>query len=122
MYRLFALTHVLFAQADAPAPQGGQAGGGGGTFPTQFIFMIGGFLILMYFLMVFPQKKERDRWNRMVENLKKNDKVQLQNGIIGIVHSIDKEKMELVLKVDEANNVKMTFTLTSIARVINSAE
>ena len=117
MNTLFDVANFVFAQEDSLQKESP----GGGSQMTFFI-MIGGFLVLMYFLMVFPQKKERDRWNKLLASLKKNDRVLLHNGIIGIVHSIEKEKGELVLKVDEASNTKMTFTITSIARILDSTE
>ena len=116
MNTLFDVANFVFAQGEPLPPESPN-----GT-PLPFYIMIGGFLVLMYFLMVFPQKKERDRWNKLLASLKKNDRVLLHNGIIGIVHSIEKEKGELVLKVDEATNTKMTFTLTSIARILDSTE
>lgn len=117
MNLLFEVTNFVFAQ-ETPLP----AAGSGANSQMPFFIMIGGFLVLMYFIIVFPQKKERDRWNKMISSLKKNDRVLLHNGIIGIVHSIEKEKGELVLKVDEATNTKMTFTLTSIARILDSSD
>ena len=108
---------LLFAQADAPA----QGNGGGGSGQFLFIMIIGMF-VLMYFMMILPQKRERNRWNAMVESLKKNDRVLMSCGIIGKIHSVHKEKNEVVVKVDDDSNTKMTFSLAAIARILDQPE
>ena len=107
---------LLFAQAE-PA----QGDGGGGS--TYFLpIMIIGMFVLMYFMMVLPQKRERNRWNAMVESLKKNDRVLMSCGIIGKIHAVNKEKNEVVVKVDDDSNTKMTFSLAAIARILDQPE
>lgn len=117
------ISHIPFAFllfADA-APEVPAAGGGGGSSHYLF-FMIIGMLALMYFMMILPQKRERNRWNSMVASLKKNDRVLMSCGIIGKVHAVHKEKNEIVVKVDDDSNTKMTFSLAAVARVIEQQE
>jgi len=94
-----------------------EAGGGFGDFT--FFYIIIGMVVLMYFMMVLPQKRERNRWNTMVEALKKNDRVLMNCGIIGKVHAVHKEKNEIIIKVDDDSNTKMTFSLAAIARILD---
>ena len=106
---------LLFAEA-APAAD---------TPPNNgyfFFIMIIGMFVLMYFMMILPQKRERNRWNTMVESLKKNDRVLMSCGIIGKIHAVHKEKNEVVVKVDDDSNTKMTFSLAAIARILDQPE
>ena len=67
--------------------------------------------------MMNPQKKQEERLRKMLDSLEKNDKVMTVGGVIGTVHSIDKEQNEIVLKVDETNNTRMRFHLTAVNAV-----
>jgi preprotein translocase subunit YajC len=53
----------------------------------------------------------------MLDSLEKNDKVMTVGGLIGTVHSVDKEQNEIVLKVDDSNNTRLRFHLTAINTV-----
>jgi len=83
------------------------------TFPWLLV-MLPAILVLMWFLMVSPQKKQEQRLRNMLNSLEKNDRVMTVGGLIGTVHSIDKEENEIVLKVDDANNTKVRFHLTAV--------
>jgi preprotein translocase subunit YajC len=106
---------ILFAQADAPVQLPG--GGGGGDNFFFFIVMLPLFFILIWFLFVNPQKKQEERLRNMLNSLEKNDKVMTVGGLIGTVHSIDKEQNEIVLKVDDTNNTRIRFHLTAVSTV-----
>ena len=102
---------VLFAEAAAPNPPGGDS-----PIPWLLI-MLPAFLLIMWFLMVSPQKKQEERLRKMLNSLEKNDRVMTVGGLIGTVHSIDKEQNEIVLKVDESNNTKVRFHLTAVSTI-----
>ena len=107
---------LLFADA---APEVPPAGGNGNGFPSQSLFvMIAAIFIMLFLVTSLPQKRERKRWNDMVEALKKNDRVQMSCGIIGKVHSVQKEKNEIIIKVDDDSNTKMTFSLGAVSRIM----
>ena len=100
---------ILFAEAPAPPV---------GDSPIPWlIIMLPAFLLIMWFLMVSPQKKQEERMRKMLNSLEKNDRVMTVGGLIGTVHSIDKEQNEIVLKVDESNNTKVRFHLTAVNTV-----
>jgi len=103
---------VLFAEA-VPA----QPGGGEGSNMMFFIIMLPAILLLMWFMMANPQKKQEERLRQMLNSLERNDKVMTVGGLIGTVHSIDKEQNEIVLKVDDSNNTRIRFHLTAINTV-----
>jgi len=109
---------VFFAQAAGEPTTGTSGGGSGGLgsmLPFAFLLIM---LAVMYFVMIVPQKREKTRWNEMVGNLKKNDRVLMNCGMIGWVHSVHKEQGEIVIKVDDATNTKLTFNIAAIARVL----
>ena len=101
---------VLFAEA-------GAGNGGGGEGMMWFFVMLPAILLIMWFLMVNPQKKQEERMRQMLNSLERNDKVMTVGGLIGTVHSIDKEQNEIVLKVDDANNTRIRFHLTAVNTV-----
>jgi preprotein translocase subunit YajC len=99
----------------------GQASSGGGgelfwayLFPMLMIFMI------MYFIWLRPQRKKEDERKRMLDMLKKNDRVVTVGGIYGVV--VTTKEDEVVLKVDEEKNVKMRFTRSAISKVVSDGQ
>lgn len=133
MLEFFDFVPALFAQAadtvaevgtGAPLPAEGAApegGGGGGGFPPM-IFIAFGAMILLWLMLMGPQRKQEKKMKDMLGNLKKNDRVYTIGGVVGTVYLVDTEKNEVVLKVDD--NTKMRFLKTAIAGVLtdNKAE
>ncbi|MCL2623333.1 MAG: preprotein translocase subunit YajC [Planctomycetaceae bacterium] len=111
MANLLTFAFVLFAQNEVP-----QRNGGGPDFTLPILLICGVFI--MFFVMSLPQKRERKRWNDMVEALKKNDRVLMSSGIIGKVHLVQKDKNEIVIKIDDDTNTKMTFSLGAVSRIL----
>ena len=96
--------------------QEGAAGGGDG-FPVQMFFIIiAGTLVLMWFL-GSPRRKEVEQYQKMMNELERNDRVQTVGGVVGTIHQIDKEKNEVVIKVDEATGTKIRFNISAILMV-----
>ncbi|HKQ47114.1 MAG TPA: preprotein translocase subunit YajC [Phycisphaerae bacterium] len=75
--------------------------------------------LVMYFLMLRPQSKERKKREAMLSAVKKNDRVVTIGGIMGTVISVKDD--EITLKVDESSNTKITFTRSAIQRVSSAA-
>lgn len=70
----------------------------------------------IYFVMIRPQQKERQRHAAMLNALKRNDRVQTIGGIIATVVEVHGD--EVVLKVDENSNVKVRFNRHAIKDVL----
>jgi preprotein translocase subunit YajC len=104
---LFAL---LLAQD--PAPQGGGPGILGMVMPLLLIFAV------MYLLMIRPMRKQEQQRQAMIAQLKKNDKVVTNAGIIGTVAEIAEGEDEITLKIDPSSNVRLKVLRSSVARVI----
>jgi preprotein translocase subunit YajC len=95
----------LFAQQD---------GAGAAMLPLYIV----GFVVIFYLVMVRPQRQEQQKHRQMLAALKKNDKVVTSGGIYGTVTSVDTASERVVLRIDDEKGVKVTFTRSSVARVI----
>jgi preprotein translocase subunit YajC len=78
---------------------------------------------LYYFLVFMPQQQQEKKRRAMIDGLKKNDKVLTNGGIYATVISVDSTNDRVVLRVDDEKGVRMAFTKSSVARVLElSAE
>ena len=111
----FPSCQALWVLADeAPAPAANQS-------PDSTLLMFLPFvaiIVLFYFLMVRPQRREQSRRQAMLDSVQKNDHVVTIGGIYGVVTNVHREADEVTIKVDESTNTKLRVTLSSIARVI----
>ena len=77
----------------------------------QLVLMVGMFA-LMYFVLFRGPKKKQHEHKKMIESLKKNDRVSTIGGIIGTVVEVKGD--EVILKVDESNNTKLRVRTSAI--------
>ena len=94
------------------AQESEKSGGPNMSFWIGIILMIGVF----YFVLLRGNPKGRKKRADMMSGLKKNDRVMTIGGILGSVVSV-KDK-EVVIKVDETTNTKMTFIKDAIRTVV----
>lgn len=127
---------ILLAQTTPPAPDqpitatgadgaadGTGAGGGaapaspfGGPFLPIMILMLGGLIVFS----IFGQRRERKKREAMISAVKKHDRVQTIGGVIGSV--VDVKSDEVVLKVDESSNTRITFARSAVQQVVSSGK
>ena len=108
----------LVAQTTPPAGGPGQPGGGGGQgFGNNIFFGLVLAMIVFYIFLFRGQGRKRREAEKMVQALKKNDRVQTIGGIIGTVVATKGD--EVVVRVDESSNTKMTFVRQSIQRILS---
>ncbi len=79
-------------------------------------------VVAAWFLLYRPERERMRKQRELLSNVKKNDRVITASGIVGIVSSVDREQDRVVLKVDESSNVKITFTLGSVNRVLADSD
>lgn len=79
---------------------------------------IGPIILLFYFLILRPQRRQEAKLKELLNSLKKNDKVLTSGGILGTVVSADPASDRVVVRVDDDKGVKLTFSKSSIVRVI----
>jgi len=92
---------------------------GGGVSPNDPRVMFFNFLplilvfIIFYFLILRPQTKRQRETQKMIENLKKGDRVLSSGGIYGEV--VDVKGDTIILRV--AENVKLEFAKSAVVSV-----
>ena len=93
----------LYAQA-GQAPQSAF----GSFFPLIVIFVI------FYFLLIRPQQKKAKEHQKMLNEIKKDDKVITSGGIHGVVAGVKGEIVELKI----AENVKVNISKSAIGTIV----
>lgn len=93
-----------------------QSGTNGGSL-TGSLVMIGLMIVIFYFFLIRPQKKQEKETKRMIDALKKGDKIVTIGGIYGTVFSV--KDSTVVVKVDDST--KIEFTKTAVSRVVTEA-
>jgi preprotein translocase subunit YajC len=84
-----------------------------GFDPMTLIFL-GLLLVFMYFILFRGPKKREQEHRKMIQSLKKNDKVRTIGGIIGVI--VDVKDDEITLKVDESTNTKIKVLPSAIGK------
>jgi len=82
--------------------------------------LIGLMFVVMYFILFRGPRKKQQQHRKMVQTLKKNDRVRTIGGIIGTV--VDVKDDEITLKVDESNNTKIKVASSAIGRNVSQAD
>ncbi len=102
---------MSFSQYFLMSPGGGDpAAGGGGIF---MIVWFGLIFVLMYFMLIRPQRKRQKDHEKLISELKKGDKVVMNSGLFGTIFAMDDQNARIILKT--ADDVKLEFLKSSIA-------
>jgi len=104
------MLQTILAQAQS-APPHAVPGGGIGSFFVPLIFIF----IIMYFVMIRPQKKRQQQ--QLIASIKTGDRVVTNAGIHGLISNV-KENTVLV-KV--ADNVKIEMEKSAITNVLKES-
>ena len=107
---------MIIAQAAPASPTNAPQGS---SPAASFFFPAMMLALLAFFFLTARSQKKREKRERddMHGRLAKNDRVVTVGGVIGTVNAVKDD--EVVLKVDESTNTKMTFLKTAIQRVLN---
>ena len=84
------------------------------TFFDPTLFLLFGFMILIYFLMIRPENKRRKSHQEMLASLDLGEEVVTAGGILGKVSKISDQYIELSI----ADNTKIKVQKTSISTVL----
>jgi len=107
---------IDMAYAMAPGQPGGGGQGAGGLFGSLVPLIL--IFVIFYFLLIRPQQKKAKDHRKMIEDLKKGDKVVTSGGVYGVIEAIGANTVTLKI----AENVKVKFGKAYIAALRASAE
>lgn len=102
-----------------PPSSGGTEGGGGFSGIVSFLPFIA-IIAIFYFLIIRPQNKKQKETKRMLEALKKGDKIITIGGIHGTIHTVKEGAGTVIVKVDDG--VKLEFSRSAVSSVEVSAK
>ncbi len=68
---------------------------------------------IFYFLVIKPQKAKQTEFQKMIDNLKKNDDIVTSGGIHGTI--VNMKEKTLILRIDD--NVKIEIDRGAVARI-----
>jgi len=75
--------------------------------------------VVMYLLLMRGPRKQQQKHKKMVQTLKKNDRVRTIGGILGTVVDVtvvDVRDDEVTLKIDESNNTKIRINTSAVGK------
>ena len=84
------------------------------TFFDPTLFLLFGFMILIYFLMIRPENKRRKTHQDMLASLDVGEEIVTAGGILGKVTKINDQYIELSI----SDNTKIKIQKTSISAVL----
>jgi len=97
------------------APQGAE-GGGGSMVSTLIMFSL--IILIFYFMILRPQQKRQKERAKLLEGVKKGDKITTIGGIHATVLGVE----DKTLLIQIAENVKVKLDKTAVANVTRPAE
>jgi preprotein translocase subunit YajC len=98
----------------AMAPQGGESGGGQMMSTLIFFALI---FVIFYFMILRPQQKRAKERQKLLESLKKGDKVITSGGLHGKIVNVD----EKTILLDVGDNLKLKFERSAVNVVTREA-
>lgn len=96
----------------------GQPGQDAGPGLTANIILFGSIILIFYFMIIRPQQKRAKERQKMLESMKKGDKVVTSGGIYGTIAGID----EKTVLVQIADNVKVKLDRGAITSILTDME
>lgn len=86
---------------------------------TLFNLLIPFFIIflIMWLLVIRPQRKEQKQRQEMLQNIKKGDVVVTSGGIVGKIIKLKDDRVEI-----ESNETKLTFLRSAVVAVVSPKE
>jgi len=92
-----------------------QAAPGGGRYGTVMMIYLVAFGLIMWLLIIRPQRKVQERHRAMVDALKKGDEVMTDGGIIGNIVHIAEDRVT----VKSGDSTRLVVARSKISRVFS---
>lgn len=105
------MTHLVYAMAPA-------SGGSSEGSLISTLVMFGLIIAIFYFLILRPQQKRQKDRQKMLDAVKKGDKVVTAGGMHGTVAGLDDKTVLLQV----SDNVKMKFDRSAIGNILKEGE
>ncbi|ABD45214.1 preprotein translocase, YajC subunit [Ehrlichia chaffeensis str. Heartland] len=105
------LISEVFAAAATTAPASGIGSSIAGLIPLVLIFCV------FYFFIIRPQQKKIKEHNKLLDNIKKGDKVVISGSILGSVTKVDTTNGHFIVEISEGVEVKVL--KSSVSEVLN---
>ena len=93
----------------------GQPGQGEGPGLMSNIILFGSIILIFYFMIIRPQQKRTKERQKLIESMKKGDKVITSGGMYGTVAGLD----EKTVLVEIADKIKVKLDRSAIATIIS---
>jgi len=88
---------------------------GGGSPAWLWVFQIVAIIAIFYFLLIRPQKKERERHEEMIRSITKGDEIITAGGVVGkVVHATENR-----LTIKSAENTRLVIQRGRVAQRID---
>jgi preprotein translocase subunit YajC len=115
------LEAVLVAQGatgdgGGAAANGAKPGPGGGLFDFGMLLPLLVIGVLFYVMLIRPERRKRAEMQKLLDDLKENDRVVTIGGIIGTIVGFGKSKDEVILRIDEKTNTRIRVLRSAISR------
>ena len=94
----------------------GQSQGAGELFGAMVPLIL--IFVIFYFLLILPQKKRQKEHQRMIENVKKGDKIITSGGLYGTITCVKKNYVEMEI----ANQVVVKIQRSAISALRGGTE
>jgi preprotein translocase subunit YajC len=113
-----AIANFLPLLLGSPEASGAAGGAGGGTQLVTMLVTFGLIIVVFYFLVIRPQNKKQKDAKKMLESIRKGDRVVTIGGMHGYVDSVKEDAV--ILKVDD--NTKIKFSKSAVSQVLERKE
>jgi preprotein translocase subunit YajC len=113
---LFNLPLMLLPSAEGAAGGTGAAAGGASQWGILIVMPL--IILVFYFLVMRPQNKKQKEAKKMLESLRKGDRIVTIGGLRGTVVSVKEDVV--VLKVDD--NTKLEYSKSAVSTVLKREE
>ncbi|HXQ51779.1 MAG TPA: preprotein translocase subunit YajC [Stellaceae bacterium] len=100
------------------SPAFAQAVGGPQDTLTTFILPMGLIFVVFYFFMIRPQQQKQKDAKKMLEALRRGDKVVTAGGLIGTIAKVDADEVQ----VEISEGVRVRVVRTTISSVLTKPE
>ncbi|MFQ5678504.1 MAG: preprotein translocase subunit YajC [Gemmatimonadota bacterium] len=99
----------MIANVDMASPEGGGAASG--------LFLMASFILIFYFLLIRPQRKQQKAHDEMVKKLKRGDEVATVGGIVGKVVHLTDERVTV-----KSGDTRIEVERSKVGRVLSASE